>query len=116
MSDDNIDSISSVDTIPSQPYRSPSRSIKGEKGLPKLPEIPDIAKEYRPYVPNKPEKLGGDRPREGPLVEDMPYMQRQPSIEEDLEVGPIEPIPKELKPKPKEPNDSYNKLLKLAYL
>ena len=73
-SDDDIDSISSVDTIPSQPYRSPSRSIKGGKGLPKLPKILGIAKEYRPYMPDKPKKLGGDRPREGPLVEDIPHI------------------------------------------
>ena len=65
-------------------------------------------------MPDKPEKLGGDRPREGPLVEEQPCVQRQPSIIEDLEEGSIEP--KKLEHKPIERiNDSYYKLLKLAF-
>ena len=62
-------------------------------------------------MPDKPEKLRGDRPREGPLVEE------QPSIIEDLEEGSIETKELEHKHKPIERNnDSYYKLLKLAFL
>ena len=64
-------------------------------------------------MPDKPEKLGGDRPREGPLVEEQPCVQRQPSKIEDLEEGSIEPKELEHEHKPIERNnDSYYKLSK----